>query len=73
MLHKALHAKPKEDPLLRRMGWAGKVVLAFGLLLGLMLLFHAAAARGVRAAKPFDLLGRLFESLEVLKKREAGP
>jgi hypothetical protein len=72
VVHKALSAKPKEDPVARRMGLALKVMLAFAMMLGLMLLFHAAASRGVKAAKPFDLLGRLFESLGVLTKRESG-
>jgi hypothetical protein len=69
VVHKALQAKPAEDPLLRRAGWAGRIAAV--LLLGLLVLIgvHLAASRGLRAAKAVDVLGRFFEGLGNLKVR----
>ncbi len=71
VVHRALATKPKEDPLLRKAGWAGKIVGVFLAVLLVMIGIHAAAVRGVKAAKALDVLGRLFDSLEVLKTRRA--
>lgn len=69
VVHKALGTKPKDDPLLRRAGWAGKIVSVFSLLLLVLLGVHWAASRGVKPAKAFDVLGRLFEGLDMLKRK----
>ena len=73
VLHKALKAASREDPLLRRAGWAGKIVGLFFLLLVLMIGIHLAASRGVKAAKALDVLGRLFDGLDILKARGSKP
>lgn len=73
VVYKALSAKPKDDPLARRAGWAGKLIAVFSLALIAMLGIHAAAARGVKPAKAVDLLGRLFEGLDMLKKKGTAP
>ena len=69
VVHRALNATLKEDPLMRRAGWAGKLVVIFSLLLVVVLGVHWAAARGVKAAKAVDILGQLFEGLDMLKKK----
>ncbi|HEX7901929.1 MAG TPA: B-box zinc finger protein [Planctomycetota bacterium] len=69
VVHRALQTKPKEDPLMRRAGWAGKLIAIFSLLLLVLLGVHAAAARGVKPAKAIDILGQLFEGLDMLKKK----
>jgi hypothetical protein len=69
VVHKALRTAPREDPLLRKAGWAGKLVgLFFGLLV-VLIGVHLAASRGVKAAKAIDVLGRLFDGLDILKTR----
>jgi hypothetical protein len=73
VVHRALNAKPAEDPLMRRAGWAGKIIAVFSLLLLVMLAVHWAAARGVKPAKAIDVLGQLFEGLDMLKKRGTQP
>lgn len=73
VLFRALSAKPPDDPLMRRAGWAGKIVAVFSLLLVVMLGVHAAASRGVKPAKAIDVLGRLFEGLDMLKKKGTQP
>ena len=69
VVHRALNAKPKEDPLLRRAGWAGKIIAVFSLLLVVLLGVHWAAGRGMKPAKAIDILGQLFEGLDMLKKK----
>lgn len=68
VVHKALQTAPKEDPLLRRAGWAGRIAAV--LLLGLLGLIgvHLAASKGWKAAKAVDVLGRFFEGLDNLKR-----
>jgi hypothetical protein len=68
-VHKALQLKPKEDPLLRRAGWAGKIAAILLLVLLVLIAVHLAASRGLRPAKAIDVLGRLFEGLDFLKNR----
>ena|SRR5688572_30944823 len=72
VVHRALATKPKEDPLMRRAGWAGKVIALFSLLLLALLAIHWAAARGVKPAKTLDILGQLFDGLDMLKKKGMG-
>ena len=69
VVFRALSAKPKEDPLMRRAGWAGKIIAIFSLLLVALLAVHGAAARGLKPAKAIDILGQLFEGLDMLKKK----
>lgn len=73
VVHRALSAKPKEDPLLRKAGWAGKIIAVFSLLLVVLLAVHWAASRGIKPAKAIDILGQLFEGLDMLKKKGARP
>ena len=69
VVFRALSAKTKDDHLMRRAGWAGKLIGIFSLLLVVLLAVHWAAARGVKPAKAIDILGQLFEGLDMLKKK----
>jgi hypothetical protein len=69
VLFRALREKPPEDPLFRQAGWALKAAAVFLALLLVLVGIHAVARRGSEAARRFDLLGRLFDGLDVLKKK----
>ena len=69
VVFRALSVKLKEDPLMRRAGWAGKLIAIFSLLLLSLIAVHWAAGRGVKPAKAIDILGQLFEGLDMLKKK----
>jgi hypothetical protein len=72
VLHRALREKPEEDPLFRKAGWALKAAAVF---LGLLLFLAAvhAGSRRFEGLRRIDLLGKLFDGLDVLKKRGMQP
>ena len=69
ILFRALREKPPDDPLFRKAGWAVQFAAVALALLLVLAGVHALAGRGSETAKRFDLLGRLFDGLDILKKK----